>query len=280
MHGQAVAKTLYCQEEAVLSGRTAKQSANNHGSQGVTNLSQAAEADTNPKGRMQEAEEAANQKHGEPDGNLHGLGVASLPDTIRARSLVSEAILAKANPQQNFVAPTQKGPDDAVDENAVALIIALATPTQTEAQFVGTQLSRMDRQGLLLLEKTLEGVQLMQEAILKTAKETPKDERRKAYASDKDEPKRNATTSHIIRFSGAADDADFLQKRIDKNKVLMAEEAAAKKDLLKKPTAKRIQEEIVCLSLQRNVEPDAALEQLAKDQLMEQYKFKLQAWEK
>jgi hypothetical protein len=38
-HGQAVAETLYCQEEAVLPGRTAKQSANNHGSQGVAVLS-------------------------------------------------------------------------------------------------------------------------------------------------------------------------------------------------------------------------------------------------
>jgi len=137
----------------------------------------------------------------------------------------------------------------------------------------------MDIQGFLLLEKTLEGVQLMQEAILQKAKETPKDERRKACASDKgqDEPKRNVTTSQLIRLNGTADNADFFQKRIDRNKVLMAEEATARKDPPNRPTAKRIQKEIVSLSLQRNVEPNAALEQLAKDQLMEQYNFKLQA---
>jgi len=38
MHGQAIAETFYRREEAVLPGRTAKQSANNHGSQGVAIL--------------------------------------------------------------------------------------------------------------------------------------------------------------------------------------------------------------------------------------------------
>ena len=58
----------------------------------------------------------------------------------------------------------------------------------------------------------------------------------------------------------------------------MAEEAAGKKVPPKKPTAKRIRDEAECLARRRKVEPDDALEQLAKDQLMKVYNFKLQAW--
>ena len=133
-HDEAVAETRYCYEEAiVLPGQAAKQTANFHGNHSVAILSQPAGTNTSPKGRMQEAEEAAKQQHGEPNDTLYSTSVASLQDTIRARAQVSKAILAEVYPQQSFVAPTPRGPDGAVDKTTAALIIALATPTQTES---------------------------------------------------------------------------------------------------------------------------------------------------